>query len=215
LPAALLIPQNVGHNLGRLSKQYECHMKKINISIFGLLISIIGCYAQQSIKTSMTIGTNYGFFDRYSGRGPVLISEFNLKFSSYVEASPHLLLAFGNSDHEYISMSIPEHQYSSTTTVEPGLVIKIIPMAYIDFDRLKLIAGLTYLYEITTLSNTESVDNWNSQRFDKGLNLMIGIDMDIIKFKNYRLGIDWRINTSPNRVLLYHFGLITNFSISN
>ena len=177
------------------------------------MIIILPALAQTNYQYFLSMGMNWGFFDRYGGRGPVLFTEFEIELVNYLKVSPNLLLAYGNSDHSYLSMDLPEKQYASTTTIEPGLILKIIPLPD-HFDNIKIIQGVNYLYEESVLSNTELSNSWNGKRTDKGINYTWGIDLDIVKLKNYRIGINWRVNTSKNRVLLYHLGLIANFKIA-
>jgi hypothetical protein len=179
------------------------------------LLSYEKLYCQDESKNDLRIGLNLGAYDGYDlfeMKSPILFTEYNVKLKDFLYAGPLLLIGQGKDSHDYTDMNVLYKQYSVTTTLQLGFLIKLLPFPK-KFDNIKFVQGLTYLYEERYLLNTASRPNWNGKYIDKGFNYVIGLDIDFLKLKKMKLGGDIRLNTSGRRELTMYCGLVSSFEL--
>lgn len=190
-------------------------MNKLYLTLVIFLTLVSKLYCQDENKKDISIGINLGGYDGYSFfefRSPLLFVEYNITLKDFLQVGPQLLIGNGSFNKEYISMNLPQIRKSTTNTIDFGLICKIIPFPK-KFDNVKIVQGLTYLYEERYLTNTESEPTWNGKYTNRGFNYMLGLDIDFIKIGKFKLGTDFRMNTSANRNLLIYCGVITSVKI--
>lgn len=169
--------------------------------------------AQEKSSNSMTIGTNIGGFDHSSGFGPVFFVEYDWCVNQFLKLSPHLQMGSGNNTSEYGNMGEDETVDKLTNSFESGLLLKIVPIPKY-FDRLRFITGFTYLIENTLISDTGNLQK-NGFLKQSGFNTVVGLDLDVLKLKKLSVGLNYRVNTSNKRILLYHFGIVTTIKLAD
>lgn len=186
------------------------------MKLFYSLILFAFCFqvfGQDKPVNTITIGTNIGSFDHSAGYGPVIFADYDLGINKYIKISPHLQIASALCVNDYVDMGKAMEINKLTNSYEAGLLLKVVPLPT-HFDRLRIIFGFSYLLENTLKSDSGSLLN-DSLMKQRGLNPNIGLDLDIIKIKNFRIGLDARANTSNKRILLYHFGIVTAIRLAN
>jgi len=186
------------------------------MKLFYSLILLTFCFpvfGQDKLANTITLGTNVGSFDHSAGYGPVFFVDYDLSITKYIKISPHIQIASASSVNQYIDMGTMVNINKMTNSYESGLLLKVVPLPT-HFDRLKIIVGFSYLMENTLKSDSGNLSNRNLLK-QSGLNTNVGLDLDVIKIKNFRIGLDARVNTSNNRILLYHFGFVTAIRLAN
>lgn len=186
------------------------------MKLFYSLLLLTFCFhvfGQDKLVNTITIGTNVGGFDHSAGYGPVFFVDYDLSITKYFKISPHFQIASASSVTEYIDIGTMVNINKMTNSYESGLLLKVVPLP-LHFDRLKIIVGFSYLMENTLKSDSGNLSNRNLLK-QSGLNTNVGLDLDIIKIKNFRIGLNTRVNTSNKRILLYHFGILTAIRLAN